>query len=64
MFILSASKLFTAGILAGLTYNFDMEFVTEQAAIDWAKRAEKGIERPISGSPYRVTDWIVCPKIA
>lgn len=59
MFILHASKLFTSGTLAGLTHDFTMEFATEQSAIDWATTAEKGIEKPIGGSPYRVTKWTV-----
>ncbi len=59
MFTLFATKLFTSGLLAGITYEFTMEFVTEQAAIDWATWAEKGCEKPIGGSPYRVINWSV-----
>lgn len=61
MFILHATKSFTSGLLAGLTHDFTMEFATEQAAIDWATTAEQGIEKPIGGSPYRVTKWTVTP---
>ncbi len=59
MFILHGTKLFTAGTLAGLTHDFTMQFATEQAAIDWAKTAEKGIKKPVGGSPYRVTEWTI-----
>lgn len=61
MFTLHATKFFTSGTLTGLTYDFKMEFVTEQSAIEWATTAEQGIEKPVSGSPYRVTNWTVTP---
>ncbi len=59
MFTLRGTKLFTSGVLNGLTYDFTMQFVSERAAIDWASWAEKGCEKPISGSPYRVTSWTI-----
>ena len=62
MFTLSYTKVFTGGILNGITYNGTMDFATELAAADWARWAEKGCDRPIAGDPYTVTDWCICPK--
>lgn len=51
------TKTFTGGMLVGLTHTSAMSFVNQAAALKWLKVACEGIENPIGGSPYRVTQW-------
>jgi hypothetical protein len=52
-------QIFTAGLLEGLTYGGIMPFATEEAAQEWATVASAGIENPIAGTPYRVTEYTI-----